>query len=86
MRRGTGRIKEAMKKQLDRVIAYFAGRAEDLPREAEQYWSDSQRDEQLREYSHWLGHGRWADEKQWFGIGDESRRLLPKVSSSVANS
>ena len=83
MRRGTGRIKEAMKKQLDRMIAYFTGRAEDLPHEAEQYWSDSQRDERLRDYSHWLGHGRWADEKRWFGIGDNSRRLLDQARRIV---
>jgi hypothetical protein len=42
---------------------------EQIARDAGELWSASQTDATVKDWSHWKGEGRWAEEDSWYGIG-----------------
>lgn len=45
-------------------------RVSKIAKDAGQFWSESGSKAIIRDYSHWRGEGRWADEQTWAKIGD----------------
>ena len=50
-----------------------------LARDAGSYWSSSKQNEFLRDQSHWLGHGRFANIETWKKIGVTSKGMVEQL-------
>lgn len=43
-----------------------------LAAECQEYWSRADKDPKIRDYSHWLGYGRFIRRSSWASIGEDS--------------
>ena len=56
-----------------------------IMQDAEEYWENSETEDQLRDLSHWAGHGRWSDEQAWRKIGDHHFDMAGQLRALATN-
>ena len=47
--------------------------------DAASFWSASTDNSRIKDLSHWLGEGRWSDEKSWLAIGEKHFGMYEKL-------
>ena len=70
---------QKIREQRDEIISRIPHSLSRLSKDAQNLWQSSESSDQIRDYSHWLGKGRWEDEKEWEEIGNSHYAMYQKI-------